>query len=113
MIGGAPACSSVAEIKGKLSALALSLSAWDSTTFGSVRKQIKTLKRELEILQGLPGRVSPSHRELEIKENLIELYHREELMWRQRSRVEWLRARDKNTRFFHLRASMRRRKKSD
>lgn len=100
----------MAEIKEKLAALALSLSAWDKSTFGSVCKQIRTLKRELEILQGVPGRVGPSHRELKIKENLIELYHREELMWRQRARVDWLRAGDKNTRFFHLRASMRRRK---
>ena len=67
MIGGAPACSSVANIKGKLVALALSLSAWDKTTFDSVRKQIRTLKREMEILQNVPGRVGPSHRELKIK----------------------------------------------
>ena len=45
-----------------------------------------------------------------VKREINELLHREEVFWQQRSRSIWLSARDKNTRFFHQRASQRRRK---
>jgi hypothetical protein len=44
---------------------------------------------------------------------IIVLYvnsHHEETMWQQRSRIRWLEASDKNTLFFHLRASQHKKK---
>jgi hypothetical protein len=55
-------------------------------------------------------RIGPSARELEITSQLTELLVREEVLWRQRSHVQWLAAGDKNTRFFHLCASQLRKK---
>jgi hypothetical protein len=40
----------------------------------------------------------------------VELQGREEKMWRQRSQIQWLSEGDKNTHFFHERASQRRKK---
>lgn len=50
-----------------------------------------------------------SREEKEVENRLYEMFEREEIMAKQRSRIDWLREGDRNTSFFHARASARRR----
>jgi hypothetical protein len=68
------------------------------------------LQKELGELRSKPDRVGPSHGELKVVEKLTKVLHQEEVMWRQRSRIQWLSEGDKNTGFFHLRTSQRKKK---
>jgi hypothetical protein len=88
--------------------VATSLGQWSKDTFGSVGRKIRKLERRLKYLRLAPWNVN-SEEASAVERELCELFEREEVMAKQRSRVDWLKEGDRNTSFFHARASARRR----
>ncbi|KAK1613008.1 hypothetical protein QYE76_036681 [Lolium multiflorum] len=91
-----------------LKTMAGSLKDWSVSTFGSVRREITRRERSLRSLRNSPSTDRSMAEEKRVQRQLCELFEREEVMDRQRSRVEWLREGDRNPAFFHSKATARR-----
>lgn len=85
------------------------LKSWSRDTFGSIQRQINRLERRLKSIRSAPVTDTSLAEERSIENQLCELFEREEIMARQRSRVDWLREGDRNTEFFQARAAARKR----
>jgi hypothetical protein len=84
-----------------------SLKMWSREKFGSIRREIEEKRKDLAELQAADvdrNAIREAIREMN------ELLYREEMLWLQRARVDWLREGDRNTKFFHQKATWRARK---
>uniref|UniRef100_A0A803MN05 Uncharacterized protein n=1 Tax=Chenopodium quinoa TaxID=63459 RepID=A0A803MN05_CHEQI len=86
------------------------LKKWAGKTFGDLKKKIQKTESNLRELQG--GRMDTSTLQQcqAVSSELNELRRMEESYWYSRSRVTELRDGDKNTKYFHHKASQQRKK---
>ncbi|KAL5576261.1 hypothetical protein UlMin_017960 [Ulmus minor] len=84
--------------------------AWGFQKYGRVKKQIADLRHNIEAKKTDRDH-GPSMMEIsDMEKNLECLLDKEEIYWKQRSRTNWLTHGDRNLKFFHHKASERRRK---
>ncbi|CAM8939724.1 unnamed protein product [Rhodiola kirilowii] len=86
------------------------LKSWNSSSFGNVQKRIKSLKGELEEIRKEDRSPAVIEKEKSLCDELDWWLAREETLWMQRSRTLWLERGDRNTKFFHAKASHRKQK---
>lgn len=83
---------------------------WASKEFGSIRKQKKELTETLKKIQNGP-QTELSEKQLDqVERELDSILEKEESIWCQRSKALWLKEGDKNSSFFHQKASNRKRR---
>lgn len=93
--------------------LVAKLRAWNQDTFGNIFRRKKRNELRLGVMQRAMARSGSNYllnleRELRKERSLILL--QEEMLWLQKSRIEWLKSGDSNTRFFHTYTVIRRRR---
>ncbi|KAM1060262.1 hypothetical protein TB1_024191 [Malus domestica] len=98
----------------KLKIIKKKLQSWSKEVFGDTERNLKEAHAKLEEIDFKEGRegLDPDlKRKREETRFLVEdLAWKEEVKWRQRSKVEWAKDGDGNTRFFHKVASGRRKR---
>ncbi|XP_062013785.1 uncharacterized protein LOC133730151 [Rosa rugosa] len=104
--GGEPMLQLCRKVKG----LGTHLLEWDRTIFRSRREEVEGVRAQLDALLQKPFDQSDHALKLQLSQRLNELMSIDETYWRQRSIAVWLRDGDRNSHFFHKKASNRRQK---
>ena len=98
------------DIVAGLKKCASDLSKWNLLVFSHVPRQIQKKRNVLNdlVLRDQNGR---NGREInKIRKEINELLDYEEVIWQQRSKVQWMGLGDRNTKYFHSKASGRKKK---
>ena len=83
------------------------LDAWNKEEFGHVGRKISKLQQKLEWLELQPSSSGMAREMRSMRTDLNCWLEKEDEMWRQRSRLNWFQGGDRNTSFFHAKASAR------
>ena len=83
------------------------LTWWNRNVFGNVRRELERLKKLLVEAKSVAMVSGNNFWVRQLKKEIEVLLDRESTMWTQRSRLLWARNGDRNTKYFHSRATTR------
>ncbi|XP_042965942.1 uncharacterized protein LOC122299620 [Carya illinoinensis] len=86
------------------------LKVWNKKSFGNVKVKLAEAKENLSQLQKKDPVGLNSQENMSAREEVNKWLGREEEMWHQRSKALWIQAGDQNSRYFHSKASHRKKK---
>ncbi|KAA3457072.1 reverse transcriptase [Gossypium australe] len=86
------------------------LGPWQYNRYKKMRKKINALDREISNLMDKLSNMDTSRLLKLARGKFGHLYDIKERYWSQRARIQWLREGDRNTRYFHVRATSRKKK---
>ncbi|KAF7820561.1 ribonuclease H [Senna tora] len=97
----------------RISALPSKLQKWNREIFGDIKNRKNRLMRRLHGIQvSLDKKYNPFLDDLgkSLAKDLEEVLNQEETLWFQKSRSDWIRDGDRNTKYYHTKAITRRRR---
>ena len=97
---------SISVIK-KIEKCGVELKKWSVKSFGSIRRELELKKKEIMKAKKNAMRSGQNFQVKELMLELNNLMDKEARIWLQRSKVQWVKYGDRNSKYFHARATQR------